>query len=631
MANTDIPGELASYKIWLSPSVDAQQRYQRRYVPVDIVEGGTAEDRLLFTGKGERIWEIRSWKGGEGNQHWKRGDNRYRTSDGIRPNRYDDGLTLDAFHHYPTLSGTSNDVVLAGVLEDTIWLITRNPGATGNMYGLNLTAAGTGNWVSTNYLTGTSQIPFTATVLGSSVYIAFGDGSIRKVNPTAGTNALVITGGVGPWGDFPPMLTAYQGQLFALGTDDLYIVDHNTTDTWEHVVDNNADNQDWIAENHDWYVGHARMVASDVGPIWFDRDDAGTTVVWQYNVAAETSDIIGQLPQFSGPTSIFWLRGTIAVAFLENGATAGNEGGRAFLYLKSGGQESIVGPLRDDAFGDPVVCGAWGRYLITYYSGYLWGYDLSTGGLFRIAGSGAADDWARATFMYGQYVLVHNNPAASGVPGVEWWTLEKHHEPTAEQQYSTLHSGHFDFDQPGFPKRLIDVTVLSDDLPAATSIDVAVTVDRGDQFISGTPSTTEGANLHTFDFSTDTHNLVGFEFELELRLDYNGSALTAASPVVRSIYARSVSGATVREWVLAVDLNRTGEHFPVGGTLTDFVDALEEHIDTHGQIEFVDPWMVREGATPTSFDVTIEELSFLHTDSGDLDYAVIRLRNDDWI
>jgi hypothetical protein len=333
--------------------------------------------------------------------------------------------------------------------------------------------------------------------------------------------------------------------------------------------------------------------------LWVDRSNTGEVVIRELNVAADVDRIVGTLPFGSWPTRIMFYAGTIWVSYISaNAHTDIQQRGRAYIYYQAGDDRGSIGPLMPELSVDtPMLCGGWGREIFTYYRGILWGYRLDTGGLYR-AGVGSllssgTQGYPWGAVVMGQLVLVHGHELTDES---EVWQVGYHMEPTT---YSTLHTGSFDFDEPGLTKRVVEVSIQTDTLPADCTVDVAVIADRTTTFTS--PGVSSSGTLHTFDFTGS--DVLGREFELELRFDYNGAGTVANTPTVRAVYATAEGAEHTQEWLLAVDPNRGGR---TNGDTP--LEVLVEWADSHQGLTFVDEWSRKDSETKDSYKVVVADV-----------------------
>lgn len=576
----DLPaGTLGSTTVYLAEWVDPKERYQRHYIPLDVrAEGVEGTDRPVFSAQpGVRIWSIRSWSSGEGEDLWKPNLDSYRQADGIKPVNLGEGLELSRLVAATKDSGGSSDFAdgqklgyglgkFWTVLDDTMyaWDLTNKRWGSGTTTGAGVTDA-------------TSITDADDT---THMYIGLTSSKIRQV-VDGGGNATHYDTGTGNDFVYAPILRSFGGTLYALDGDDLYTVDTSTTDTRTLVADVPGASFGYLSTTP-WCYN--RMSLSDKGPIWLQRLNNGQTFIWEYNVASGTQARIGKLSvDFAFPYSIFYTQGYVWVGFRY--ANSHTEKGPAYLYFQRGANRGVRGPFRasGSTASEPIwIAGQIGDDLIVTFDDKFWAYNLTSGGLNEIgafATAGPAEDAA----TFGQEVF------ASGMS-------DKVDRADRDTYVSAgeLYTGRFDFDYPGLRKQLLEVTVVTDPLPANTSMTMEVSVDgSADTALTGTHST---ATNRRFTWAGDGSNtLIGYEFELIPNLATTSSS---ATPTIRQINATVASDAFRIEWIITVDCSKMSE--------TE-LDALNALIGG-GIVTFSDPWQNRSSTSPDSFSVRVVEL-----------------------
>jgi hypothetical protein len=185
---------------------------------------------------------------------------------------------------------------------------------------------------------------------------------------------------------------------------------------------------------------------------------------------------------------------------------------------------------------------------------------------------------------------------------------------------STLDSGLFDFDYPGLPKILLDVTVITEPLPGDTTVTLSYAVDRG-SFVAATGThNVDGATTFTFTISSTATTVIGREFELRLHLDTDQ---TTNTPTIREVSARATGAAHTLEWILQLDTSDIKSGFESSDVL---INALNTLATNRAVVSFSDPWQNRESDDPETFDVTVEEVVTPASQSSDPPAATVRLR-----
>ena len=616
MADTPPVGTLndgtTTTEIRLAKWLPEGDQYQRRYLPVDPEGGISSDEPGLHADTKVRLWVIRSWSGGEGEDLWDRERSTYRQSTGVRLPTLGDGLILSRLRELTQDSTGAADFADGkrfGLGLGKLWACK-----DGDAYEWDRS---NGRW-DTADSTGATTNLCTSLVDGSSglainddqfMFSGHGNDSIWKWDPgSAGIEHYAAAAG-DPF-IYDPVLQAFNGRLYALDGDDLYLIDTTTTDTRTQKGDLSVGSSDLYIATTPW--AYNRMSVSDKGPIWIVRQDNGQTFIAEYNVASDSQAIIGNLPvDFAFPYSIFFTQGFVFVGFRYAHEHA--ENGDAYLYFQRGAQRGTAGPFRSPtgvtASKPVLIAGQIGNDLICYYDGIIWAYNLTDGGISQVAAQvlgGTIED----VITFGQEIFVGPN------------TGDKIERYLADEYVAsgTLDTGRHDWDYPALLKLLSNAGVITDPLPANTSIAMSVSVDGGS--VTALTGTHDTDNDRRFQWAASVPgtDLIGYEFELRVTLATTDSTVT---PRVRQINA-VVNGVAARiEWILQLDVS----------------DASDSEIDDingfRGQtLTFSDPWQNRDSDSADSIVVTVEEVitpKLRDRDSSDELTAFIRLRSRDLV
>lgn len=601
-------GDLGGLKIRLASWLPADERYQRRYLPVDFQSEVASGEQALAPVPKFRPFAMRSWRGGEGATWWQRDSNEYRESSNVRPVSIRDGLELGARQVLDPAAGggTFSDARRFGYGLGGLFTVEDGAGypwdAVNNEWDAGITTGA-----------GTSDVASLTDGDDTWVYSGHENGGIHRWKTGSNEEHFNDTGAF----VFPPILRSFAGTLYALDGDDLYTIDKVTPDTRVQVADLAGSSAVYLASTP-WAYG--RMSLSDKGPIWVQRLDNGQTFLWEFNHASETQARIGKLPvDFAFPYSIFFTRGFTFVAFRY--ASAHAQSGPAYLWYRRGAQDGVAGPFRSltgvTASKPILIAGMIGDDILVYFDGAVWAYNLSDGAIYMMArqtSSGTPED----AITFGKDVFIA--PVSLSVANrVERFSTTEYTTETA-----TIDLGKHDWDYPGLPKILLDITVITDPLPANTSIQAAVAVDGGAFTNIGAASTTDGETKHEWTVSSSAGStLSGNEFELRLIL---ASTSTSATPTVREVSARAKASAHIVEIVMAVDCADVGEQ--ASYQLIDGLNLLAAPAAPE-VVAFTDPFQQRESDAADSFDVTVQEVITPKLDEGDAEEhrsAVVKLQ-----
>lgn len=361
------------------------------------------------------------------------------------------------------------------------------------------------------------------------------------------------------------------------------------------------------------------MSLSDKGPIWVQRLDNGQTLLWQYNKAQDFQEIIGKLTQdFVFPYSVFFTKGYSFVAYRTG--SAHDQSGDAYIWYKRGGQDGVIGPFRSTTgvtASKPILIGGLiGDDMIVYFDGAIWAYNFTDGSLYMWATqttTGTPED----CIVLGNQVFITPVTSGANTMAVERFSQDKYTTETA-----TIDLGKHDWDYHGLLKILLDVTVITDKLPANTQVQVAYSADGADfTTIAGTTHNVDDATRVTFPVSTSSGTVTGFEFEIRLILATTDNTVT---PTVREVSARAMGASSVLEWIMAIDIGHVGEQASHA-----LIDGLNAFKAAKAVVSFSDPWQNREDDAADTFDVVVEEVftpKLRESNQESESYATVRVR-----
>jgi hypothetical protein len=581
-------GTLGGVRIRLADWLEPEARYRHALIPVDPESETVSGDRPgLSANPAFRSFAVRSWRGGEGKTTWERESRQYRSSTNVRPVSIQDGLILGARQIVtpPAGGGTFSDGSRFGYGLGQLWT-----GDDGSGYPWDPTNDEWDAGVSTG--AGTSD--FTSMTDGDDTWIYSGheSGAIWRWKTGSAENHYAT-------GTFSnPLLRSFGGVLYALDGDDLYEIDKVTANTRTIRADVSGSSAVYRASTP-WAYG--RMSLSDRGPIWLQRLDNGQTFLWLYDPASDTQERLGKISvDFVFPYSVFFSHGFVFVGLRY--APAHSEPGDAYLWFKRGAQDGYAGPFRsqtESTGSKPIlIAGVIGDDLIVYFDGAVWAYNLTDGAIYQMADqttTGTPED----AITFGKEIFI--TPVTSGGNSL---AVERFDTTAYTTEVASIDLGKHDWDYPGMVKTLLDVSVVTDPLPADTTLQVAVSAD-GAAFatLTGTAST-DGATRHTFTASTSAGTTIsGMEFEIRL--------LPLTTNVANTVTVREVSGrATGAEHVLETVMILDASGDDAGLNSEEFIAALKALAQpaSPAVVAFTDTFQLRESESATAYDVTVEEV-----------------------
>lgn len=584
--------------------------YQRIYRPVEAVgRFGEAQevDRRVIS------WHIDSWAGGEGDDLYHTDRETYHRSTNVRPKKVGDGLVLGAAHATTNddaaTPATFNEGKILGFANGSLWAVRDDS--------IHEWQPATEDWDATGVATGAGGA--TATSFAQSdannVLLALDNLTIREVDVVGGGS--VTHYGTATGDDFVnnPVLVNFDGSIYALDGDDLYSIDLTTTNTRSQVVDVGGVSSDYLGTE---ILNVRRLSMSDKGPIWLQRTNNGQTFVWEYNVGNDVGSIIGRLPlDWAIPYSIAFAAGFVFVGFRN--ARAHSATGDAYIYFQRGSQRGVAGPVRShsgSSASQPVsLFGTMGDDLLFHYDGAIWAYNLTAGGISQVAVVTANQGTPFSGAVFGSELFIAPVDDGTNANAVERFETESY----VTTGTASLDSGRFDFDFPGISKVLLDITVVTDPLPADTSVQVAYSVDGGSFTTASGTHDTDDATSTTFTISTSASTVSGRDFELRL---LPTSTAAGSTPTPRSVTARAMSLQSFREWILELDTGSSRDQ-----ESASVLDNLQNLKQASAVVAFSDPWFRNEEDADVSYDVVVEEVVFPDPDAAEeQEYATIRLK-----
>jgi len=597
----DRVGKLGTTNIRLAKWRPAEGRYQRRLSPVSPSEGFIAGDQFQLNAVPDtQVWHINEWSGGEGNDVYSEDERDvYNRSSGVRPKPTDEGLILGALGATTTKTGGSaftegerfsygSGTLFVGYLNKHY-----NWDASTEEWENPVTTAATGTLVATIYdlLYGT--------------FSSYTEGSAWKIYKNGAVHNSQFV--------YPTPLATFKGNLYGLDGDDLYQVSMVTADNRTLLVDVSQQASSFANSPEQWH----RLFTSDKGLVWWQMDNDGKVLLWEYNVGAATGGIIGELfHRRSYPYSGAAVAGAYVVAYRQafNHSFAGD----AFLHVQRGDIRSIV-PLRSvsgSTASKPVlIAGTSGSDLIVYFDGAVWAYNLDTGGLYMVGLQATAPNGVEPTdaVTFEDDVFLAGVYNGSSTKMVERVRLDRY------MSSGTYESGRFDVRYPGLPKLLTEVTVNTGPLPASTSVGVAVSTDGGSYVNLAGSHDVDGATSKTFVASDASTSFIGRDFELKLTL--NGTS--TATPTIRSVTAVVTGAAHLEEWVMELDVSDIDS--PGSQSGWKLVDDLRTLAASQQVVTFLNPWEQRDVDAADSIPVRVMDVIVPQGGRGDA-YATVRVR-----
>ena len=588
-------GTLGSAEFRLAGWLPFEEAYQRRYIPVEPQSVRVPGDPAATPPQHNVAqWHIDDWSGGEGDRRWTSDAHRYYESDGLAPATDGSGLIVG----YPV----ATTKIGAASFTDGRHVFT----IAGSLYsgdiGNDLAKWDGSAWVADENLGTHTVTSIVSSADGAYWFNGGDDNKVRRYDVAGNTSTDWETGYT-----YDPVVVSFSGQVFALDGNDLYRLSQSAAASQTLVAD-----LDGAYSTFGRPAGtlENRMAVSDKGPIWLATFPDGTVQIWEYNVPMDTAYAVGTLPAASVPYSIAFTAGTYFATFRQSAGHTVD--GDAYLYYQRPGLVGVAGPLRSTASSTgseiPVIAGVHGDRILMVYTGNLWAYDLSSGGISQVAGgvsSGDTSDAYSAT-IYGDAVFVANCD-----DGTDTQTVQRIDLAAYDTTAGTLDTGRFDFGYYGLPKTLTRLTVTLDSpLVSGQKVQLAYSVD-GAAFVDVGADTdmAAGETRHMWTVSDSTHGTVrGQDFELRIKV----TATASASPKVVGVTAEAIGSDDRIEWLLRPDVGWSNVNTP-DVTLAALV-ALKKDAAV---VKFSDPWLVAATDSADTFDVVVLEAYLPPTDGGE--------------
>jgi len=583
----DATGKIGTLDVRLAPRKVDVQRYERRYVPVtpashEIVGANAkvAPDTTVAE------WHIGDFSAGEGDSVWHdRG--RYNSSDGASLSDAGDGMVLS-----PNIytSATSNVSALAAVGSS---YVTGAADMGGTLF--NYSTAWTTSFTIGG--TGTGNVVSIAAPLASTIFVCDSAGNIRKVLTGSNTLHYATWGGL----DHNPALTVYDGVLYGLDDGDLYSIDQTSATTRTLVAEVTG------AAQYGTYYQIRKMCTTDVGLAWL-VEKADGVYIYEYNVADDTSYVVGKLDRGSYAYDILFWRGIYFVGYRDGHHT---HLAKPYLYFQQGGTVGNIGPFDNQAISamaNTVVkfAGIIGDRLFFAAGAESYAYDLSTGAISTFPG---------LTSAAGTQAITNGRVLIEGGTTEAYYTKLDSFGTSGE-----FYVGRYDFGYLGLDKTLTKITVTLDEvLATGETVYPGYKIDDGTLVHFSTSPMIAGQFTKSWVVSTDSLTARGQWFELYAHLAK--TAIGATTPKVTSFTAEAVGSESRLEWILLLDVSDNNEQH---GHVT--VDGLKALKTAHAVVEFGDPWQVLPHVATEMFDVTVEEVNLPDIMPGADPVAVVRLR-----
>lgn len=594
-------GKLGTVDVRLAAWIPRNERYRRHYVPlVPESEAVSARDGGLVVDTKFRPWLVRDWSQGEGFDVWTREHAGYRIAEGVRPHPTKPGLIL-AYDAVLTVgqSGAFSDGGRFGSVD-----VRAATGKDDTVYEFGAGEWQTGSPESTGASAGEDVIAISDDGQGTGDRFTLHDtGEIWKWGPVIGTPAQHNF--ERSWRS----MVLWQNRLFALIAGSLYEIDKSSTETSTLVAETPGMGTTYMTP-----APRGHLVATDRGLMWLIGDRAGDAYIWHYDPSADTQEIVAQLP---GKVTPFWLHSAKGFTFCAYRemlfTTETSPTGPVFVYFKRGAQDGVIGPFRaTDTDNHVQIPGIIGSELLISFDTKIWGYDLDTGGIVEFGETAAeivdALVFGPDLFLARSTGQVYRIAARSPV----------------YQASGTIHLGWHDWDYPGLLKEFLDLTIITEPLPAGTSVTAAVAVDGSATYtaLTGTHST-DGETKFTFTVANPTSAPIqGDRFEVRLTL---ATSTPANTPTIIEVSGRATGTQSVLEVIWQIDAGTVA-----GQTDETLIAALNGLKTAGAPITVTDPWQKRETVAPETYVATVEDVQTPSvedgTDDEDLPVAVVKLR-----
>lgn len=568
-----------------------------------------------------RQWFVNDWSKGEGFTWWEPGgySGAVAQAGGAIPTRVGSGLQLpphsDLSDHDNASPADFSEARRFGLAQGKLWACRD---ATVHEW-----QPSTENWDETGTATGGTGTPTSIIDQGNGTNLLIGydnTDEIRQVAP-GGANAQVS----GLSLSYGPVLRNFGGTLFYLDGDDLYSFTMSGAAATETLVaDVTGNSSDYLANGNEVYN---RMSLSDKGPIWFQRTNSGETFVHEYNVATATHKVLAKLPvDFATPYGIFFTHGFYFVSFRYANRHA--DPGRAYLFVFRGAQRYVAGPIRDasDTWVNQektgsnmplLIAGVIGDNLMLQYDDHTFAYNLTAGGLYWIGSSTTTGLADTITFGADMFISDSSNGKARRLIGDQYYTE------------GIITTGRHDFGYKGIDKCFLDISIVTDPLPANTSVTAKYSVEGATLVALTGTHDTDNATSYTWTISSPTTAVVGQDIEFQFVL---ASTSSTATPTVRSFTARAIGAE--REVIREFEVDMITSHGGVEGLAPRSADALAD-LETlagyNGLVSLSIPWEGEEWDADVTKTAVIEQIGHGKANPDEPVYAVIRTRDTTYV
>ena len=190
--------------------------------------------------------------------------------------------------------------------------------------------------------------------------------------------------------------------------------------------------------------------------------------------------------------------------------------------------------------------------------------------------------------------------------------MERLDTQTYTTQTAEWRSGRFDFGYQGIDKILLDITVVTDPLPASTSLTCAVSVEGGTATTLTGTFDTDSDTSYTWTVSTAASSMVGRDFEIHLK---PLTTVAANTPTVRSITVKAIAAERQRTWDLELDagtwLGSSEGRSPRSSDVLADLKAIGEY---NGLGTFGNPWDGEQHDSPVSYTVLVTDVNTTEAD-----------------
>ena len=599
-------------EFYLADVAQPLQRYREEYRKVSPRGQFTPNDpTALITQFDQAFWRVEDWSYGEGYPIWEPGIPGYRKSTGIRLARDGQGgLTLGHPVANTQVTGPSDYTSTDPNILDDSWtsLGVIDPGSASN-------DARHRTWVEASELWGSSFDLGDYDIWdgapggdGINYFVSNNDGDYRKHDPGGGSAANSAVNDAYSVG-----IAHFRGFLYYLDSGEngadpgLYRItpDGATTADGTQVWDPGDRVLRVDGFPHDDQQVYGRwIVPTDRGVAFIAPLKTGEIGIFEYNAGSSTTVQIGALPGKGAMFyDILWANDLLFVGFHSQwqynpgGGNTYGGAGKAHVWVYANNAPSVIGPIRpiNNAEGDTSVrlAGMDGDDLIIIYDYSVWAYNVTSGGISHL-GELAADGggWRMSGRVYQDGVFVGGGEQSSSYY-VERMALDEY------VASGTIDSGIYDLQYFDVEKMLIELVVLTDPLPADTTLQAWYALDGSDTFTSLGTSTTDDQTLHEFTISTVGSTVRARYVEIRLGLATTDSSV---SPRIRKWHVRGTDAVHERRFHLLLDMkthDRQKAHQAIA--------ALRGLVEAQDLVTFVNPLTVDDHETPLSYSVRVSD------------------------